>query len=87
MTPLRRVFQSRLTVVNNIPVLRSSILQLQLFSFSFEESNWGEQLLWSQGKPIWLSSIVSEQAKSPQESPCGLGLLIYKLPLPLGSNG
>ena len=60
--------------------LRGSALQLQLRGEHQESGNFS-------GVKVSLfgfHSIVSEHAKCPQESPCGLGLFIYKLPLPLG---
>ena len=79
--------QSRISVVYG-QTQNFDFLEL-LFSFedllsSFVESIRSEQLLWSKVSLFGFDSIISECAKCPQESPCGLGFLIYKLPLPGG---
>ena len=70
------------------PSLRGSPLQRLLFSFEETIVSSNVSQGWSNFIGVKVSlfgfhSIVSKFER-PQESPCGLGLLIYKLPLPGG---
>ena len=78
MMPLRRVLTSRRVASSTSASLPTSF-GTRATSFRSGTTSSGVQ-----GKPFGYPSIVSERVSAHQESPCGLGTPIYKLPLPCG---